>query len=595
MTLPLLPGYTFPDPTKVNFQKSQALVFENGGMAIHENAPGIGGTLLPGQAPPKESISSTTIYNQVMGDTNQEGETVPAWVAFGSQVLRFYGYFKEPVFSSQQETYRVRKVTILFFLEDDTIQIYEPRVKNSGIPQGTFLRRHRAKKDDDTYITVGDFHIGEEFTLYGRTYFIQEADKFTHDFLNKLRRDGHTDETIPNDPYIEKRELVEYAETHRNRGVAKPEMLKLRQFLANDGHVLRFYATWDNRDRPFGDLRQFVIQYYLADDTMQVLEVRHQNDGRDPVPAFVHRGQIPKRVLSLAENDPRFLPAENYYRPTDLHIGDTINILGRYMHIFDCDPYTRQWYIENMGYTPEEMQPVATESVEEKPVEVKFEIPPPSLIGSDEDSLRSCLSLHPKPAPKDQVKMLKHLHDILRFKCHMITRNAIDATRSFILVYYMADDTVQVYEPPQRNSGIIGGKWLQRTKLINPDTGRAFQASDFEVGKVVTINCSKFMLDQATEFAMSYMESDPDDFPQADLVSIIMPFQEAIKAKRLDPKTVFDNNSTRGRMNIPQLIAAFQSVGVPLSQHQALTVMRRYQVASEPNILTSREFLSFAQ
>ena len=123
MTLPLLPGHTFPDPTQTRFHKSQALVFENGGMAIHENAPGIGGTLLPGQLPPKEAISSTTIYNQAMGDSNQEGETVPAWVAFGSQVLRFYGYFKEPVFSSQEETYRVRKVKILFFLEDDTLSL----------------------------------------------------------------------------------------------------------------------------------------------------------------------------------------------------------------------------------------------------------------------------------------------------------------------------------------------------------------------------------------------------------------------------------------------------------------------------------------
>ena len=158
----------------------------------------------------------------------------------------------------------------------------------------------------------------------------------------------------------------------------------------------------------------------------------------------------------------------------------------------------------------------------------------------------------------------------------------------------MSDDTVQVYEPPQRNSGIIGGKWLQRTKLINPDTGRAFQASDFEVGKVVTINCSKFMLDEATEFAMSYMESDPDDFPQADLVSIVTPLQQAIRARKLDPKTVFDQNSTRGRMNTTQLVQAFGSVGIPITQHQALTVMRRYQVPSEPNILTAREFLQFA-
>ena len=89
MTLPLLPGYTFPDPTRQKFQKSQALVYENGGPSIHDNVPGIGGTLLPGQEPPKEAISSTSVYNQTLGSNAQTGETVPAWVAFGSQVLRF--------------------------------------------------------------------------------------------------------------------------------------------------------------------------------------------------------------------------------------------------------------------------------------------------------------------------------------------------------------------------------------------------------------------------------------------------------------------------------------------------------------------------
>ncbi|EAX87685.1 MGC84469 protein, putative [Trichomonas vaginalis G3] len=595
MTLPLLPGHTFPDPTQTRFHKSQALVFENGGMAIHENAPGIGGTLLPGQLPPKEAISSTTIYNQAMGDSNQEGETVPAWVAFGSQVLRFYGYFKEPVFSSQEETYRVRKVKILFFLEDDTIEIVEPRVKNSGIPQGTFLRRHRAKKDDDSYVNVGDFHIGEEFSLYGRVYFIQEADKFTHEFLDKLNRDGRTDETIPDDPYIQKRTLVEYNETHRNRGVPKPEMLKLRQFLANDGHVLRFYATWDNRDRPFGDLRQFVIHYYLSDDTMEVLEVRHQNDGRDPVPSFVKRGQIPKRLLSLSENDPRFLPAENYFRPTDLHIGDDIQILGRTMHIFDCDPYTRNWYIENMGYSAEEMSPVAHETVEDKPTQVKFEVPPPSLIGSDEDTLRSCISLHPKPAPKDQVKLLKHSNDILRFKCHMVTRNSVDASRSFILTYFMADDTIQVFEPPARNSGIIAGKWLQRTKLTNPDTGKPFQASDFEIGKVLTINCSKFQLDEATEYALSFMEADPDSFPQADLNRIVTDFRAGLKQSGKDATDLFKKFASNNKIDVKGLQSIFEAIGLSINVHEAITIFRRYSTESKPTSLNIRDYLSFAQ
>ena len=50
-------------------------------------------------------------------------------------MLRFFGYFKQTVYESPEEFYRVRPVTICYFLEDETMQIYEDPVENSGIPQ----------------------------------------------------------------------------------------------------------------------------------------------------------------------------------------------------------------------------------------------------------------------------------------------------------------------------------------------------------------------------------------------------------------------------------------------------------------------------
>jgi hypothetical protein len=593
MSLPLLPGYTFPDPTLSRFHKSQALVFENGGPAIHDNAPGIGGRLLPGQAPPKEAISSTAVYNQALGTESKTGETVPAWVAFGSQVLRFYGYFKEPIFSSQQENFRVRHVTIYFFLEDDTLQIYEPRDRNSGMGQGNFLRRHRAKKDDDFYVSVADFKVGGEFTIYGRTYFISDCDVFTRNFLNRLHREGDPSTAVPPDPYLSTRQLREYEETHRNRGVPKPEMLKLRQFLANDGHVLRFYALWDDRARAFGDLRRFVLNYYLADDTMEVRETLSSNDGRDPFPSFVHRSQVPKEVLALSENDPRFLSADHYYRPPDLKIGDTINVLNREFFLYDCDDFTRTWYKQNYGYTDDEMFRIAPPPREARKT-VTIQIPPPSLIGSDEDTMRNVLSLHPKPAAKDELKLIELMHDVLRFRARMITKNTVDASRMFMLTFYLSDDTIQIYEPPVRNSGIVAGKYLQRCRLKNPDTGEYYKAEDLEVGKIVTLNKQNFELLEATEYAMSYMEADPDTFGQSDLSQIIDKLRFAIKQTGQTPKEVFASYSDHGRMDLNGLMALFKGVGFEITLHEALTVMRRFQ--SDPaHAFTLREFLTFAQ
>jgi hypothetical protein len=52
-----------------------------------------------------------------------------------SQVLRFFGYFQEAVTESNIENHRVRRVVVLYYLADDTLQVTEPKQDNSGIPQ----------------------------------------------------------------------------------------------------------------------------------------------------------------------------------------------------------------------------------------------------------------------------------------------------------------------------------------------------------------------------------------------------------------------------------------------------------------------------
>jgi hypothetical protein len=48
-------------------------------------------------------------------------------------------------------------------------------------------------------------------------------------------------------------------------------------------------------------------------------------------------------------------------------------------------------------------------------------------------------------------------------------------------------------------------------------------------------------------------------------------------------------------MDIGSLCALFDGIGYRISTHEALTVMRRYQLDSDTQAFTLREFLSFAQ
>jgi hypothetical protein len=56
-------------------------------------------------------------------------------------VLKFSGYFKESVVESRLENFRIHHLSVFYFLEDKSIMITEPKVVNSGVPQGAFLKR----------------------------------------------------------------------------------------------------------------------------------------------------------------------------------------------------------------------------------------------------------------------------------------------------------------------------------------------------------------------------------------------------------------------------------------------------------------------
>ncbi len=70
---------------------------------------------------------------------------------------------------SRLENYRIRPVTIYYYLEDSTIMINETKITNSGTPQGVFLKRQAVIKPGSKDLLVpSDFLIGETIEIYGR-------------------------------------------------------------------------------------------------------------------------------------------------------------------------------------------------------------------------------------------------------------------------------------------------------------------------------------------------------------------------------------------------------------------------------------------
>jgi hypothetical protein len=216
-------------------------------------------------------------------------------------VLCFDAYFQESVVERQNEQFRVRNVRIYFYLEDDTIQVIEARSKNAGYNQGTLIKRHRIPRPapyDDLFYTIEDFNVQKEVEFYGKRFKIVDCDEFSRNFLTKLGVRVPVGMEAPSDPYQKTRELHDGTQNPL-RPYEKVDTLK--QFLEHDRHVLRFNCIWDDRDTEFGDVREFVLHYFLADDTVEVREVLLPNAGRDTTPIFLHRQKLPKEITQMGK------------------------------------------------------------------------------------------------------------------------------------------------------------------------------------------------------------------------------------------------------------------------------------------------------
>ncbi|XP_075287045.1 EF-hand domain-containing family member C2 isoform X2 [Opisthocomus hoazin] len=548
MALPLLPGaFRYRNIGKEKFHKSQHWDYcNNVAMLVGEDKPGIGGEPLPGQKlKPKYSV-----FPEGMGSD------APAWVAFDKQVLSFDAYFEEEVPDKNQELYRVRHCKIYFYLEDDTIQVIEPQVKNSGITQGTIVRRHRIPlppPHEDQFYTIDNFNINIEVIIYARRYKIIDCDQFTKNFLRKMGVRLNSPAGRPDDPYTKERQKI----LDSMKPLRPYERIDtLKQFLEHDRHVLRFFCVWDDPESMFHDPRELVLRYYLSDDTIDIKEIIPVNSGRDAVPLFLRRDKLPKyaptglyqpgavtsrTVLNvfgklvgnrdhyILDNRKTGAVHQEFYRDSDLKIGAIINVWGRKIMLCDCDEFTKEYYRTKYGI--EDFTPVPYKTPSPPKPEKTF--PPYTGFGSEEDSLCSCMGLLLKPPSKDFKKFMEKDRsgmesNILRFVAKLITDSPVDKDRKFIISYFLSDDTISVFEHKQQNTGILGGKFLERGRIKKPgqelfksEPSEYFKAQNLFVGARVCFHGHNFLLVDADEYTFNYMEKHANEFSMADIGVIL--------------------------------------------------------------------------
>ncbi|NXT23015.1 EFHC1 protein, partial [Syrrhaptes paradoxus] len=551
-------------PQKTSFHRSQTLGYKNGYAFSRLPTVGIGGERLYVNQLSQAELDelSNTRPTLTYGPAKQTPPSafIPAHVAFDKKILKFDAYFQEDVPFSAEEHYRIRQVGIYYYLEDDSMTVIEPVVKNSGLTQGKLIRRHRVPKNDQgEHYHWKDLNRGINITMYGRTYRIVDCDLFTQVFLESQGIELNPPEKMVFDPYTEQRQMP------LRKYITPSDFDQLKQFLTYDKQVLRFYAMWDDTGSMFGENRSCIIHYFLADDTVEVREVYKQNDGRDPFPVLIRHQRLPKTFVDKKKTFPSCVleisdqEVLEWYTPKRFcyfAVGKSTTLLGRTFFIYDCDEFTRNFYRDKFGIT--DFQPV---DVKEKPLEeVPQVIPPYNGFGTLEDSLQNCFSLFPKPPRKDVVKMLENDQKVLRYQVALESPNPEDRKRRFILSYFLSDDMISIYEPPVRNSGIIGGKYLQKTRVAKPgstpDNAMYYEPSDFTIGSTIEVFGHRFLITDADEYVLNYMESNAESFPAATLQSLRDHFR---------PRRVAE---TTAKSDIPALGASKQELDELIMQVQ---------------------------
>lgn len=525
---------------------------------------------------------------------SQDYMDVPAWDALDRHVLRFQGYFKESVVETNLENYRVRKVEIFFYLEDDTQCITEPKQDNSGIPQGTLIRRHKfPATGGDGYLKVEDLRIGMDLSIYGKTIRVTNCDNFTREYYMHLgieQEEPHTEEV---DPFMATRAGLTHETVCRPprtyEKVYRECMLggghinaDMQQFLEKDRKVLRFHAVLDDLNTPQFERRPFTILFFLADDTVEMRELYPLNCGRDNFPIFFRRGKMPRGKVELRGPMSQAMTKDEYVHGHEMYVGQTLTLQSNQFFIYDADEFTRQYFHNELG------MPLDTKVDVQLPERAvpRAATPPYTGYGSWDDSMSSVINLIPKQPQKDFKKLFRHEGKVLRFTARFADPKPEDQSRLFVFNFHLFDDTLSIHEPPQRNLGIVTGRFMEKGIHMNQETGDLFKADDLLPGNCVSIYNHRFEMIDMDEYTRKTFENPDVVHERFDLAVVLEKICESMRQQFPLVRDIFRRFDTDhdGVLTHSEFKAAIAKHGFRLSDDEVTILFKHFDQRKDGQI-----------
>ena len=330
LLLPNLPGFKPREQKsamkKKYFQKVDGVSF------YKDEFPQLGSFIEEGSL---ASIGSASIMSKTRPTTSIENTKM---------VLSFQAYFEEEL-ADGAELKRVRRCNINYFLEDGTMQIVERPQINSGLAQGTLVKRAICYDTYGNPYTINELRLGDELVIFSRKYRLVDCDAATRKYLKRIQNVAEAPGLdIPIDAFEEEKrkgtgtQLMTWDQfrSKKNANKAFAEAMcgntvnnaSRAGFIAYGNKKLKFLCIWDNTEMLYGDLVEFCMAYSLADDCVEIFALPTYNSGRDEFSRLLSKSKLPKSPTSNLldggnPNEPIF------YHWSDFYIGMELPVYGR--------------------------------------------------------------------------------------------------------------------------------------------------------------------------------------------------------------------------------------------------------------------------
>uniref|UniRef100_A0A7S1H024 DM10 domain-containing protein n=1 Tax=Hemiselmis andersenii TaxID=464988 RepID=A0A7S1H024_HEMAN len=250
-------------------------------------------------------------------------------------------------------------------------------------------------------------------------------------------------------------------------------------------------------------------------------------------------------------------------------VGGVITVFARQLVLEDCDAATRAFYEEEYGI----IQGGGLDQKQGGRPQSAIVVPPHNGFGKEEDSRQNCISLHPKAPKVNVIRLLENKGKMLRFVGKLEHAVGFDVERVFTITYFLDTDEILIFEPAVKNSGRTGGKFMERCRVRKPQAPDYYTERDLFLGARIVIYARRFVLVDADEFTVKYMEEHSHEFPYSDMSAINRKFSRADASQAA---TLFRQRDSLGRGALPA--NAFKECvvrgGLGLNDQEAHTLAR---------------------